>query len=228
MTDIISRLGGGPPPKKEQPGVLLQRLMSSTTYSEVLPFPRKDEHGEPLFEYRMRVLKQSEIDVCAASAEQHARRIFRGEKDAVGEDIARVRSEAWVEVYQNAKLVELLYHACREVEDAKRPLFTTPTQMRELLTADELAALFIAYELVQAKAAPLWEALTDDEVDKWIEVLVKGADMRPLVRLAPSALAQLAISLAFRLQNLRTDTGSPGSQFSDGASEDTLIEKPDA
>jgi hypothetical protein len=224
MPDITERLGGAMPPKAEPASALLQKLMGSTSPSEVLPFPRKDQDGRPLFEYRVRVLKQSEIDVCSASAEQHTRRVFKGQKDAVGEDIARVRAEAWDDVYQSAKLVELLYHACRDLDDPKFPLFTTPTQIRELLTVDEVAALFTAYRLVQEKLGPLWLSLTDDEVEAWIEKLCKGADLRPLALLAPSALAQLAISLAFRLQNLRTATGSSGSDSNAGAPDDSPID----
>lgn len=224
--DIESKLKGAAPKAgkpSEQPSALLQILIASEPHSEVLPFPRKGANGEPLFDYRMRVLKQSEIDVCAASAEQHARRVFRGDKEAVGDDIARVRAEAWDEVYRSAKVVELLFHACRDAENPKRPLFDTPGQIRELLTVDECAALVMAYDMVQAKFGPLWSALTDEELEKWIELLVKGADLRPLSRLAPSALAQLAISMAFRLRVLKTDTGSFGSPSLDGESDDSQI-----
>lgn len=217
IEEILANRAKHLPPKDVSDSELIRKLISVEPPSEVLGFPRYNEDGTPLFEFRMRVLTQQEIDECGVNAERHARDVLAG-KAKGGEDIKAVRAEAWEEIFINAKLVELLYLACREKDDVTKTLFVAPSRMRKILTQDELAALFSAYQSLQFKFGPLWRVLTDDEVDAWVEKLVGGMHAYPLSQLPPGQLVQLVLSLAYRLAALKTGTCSHGSQ-----SEDTTL-----
>lgn len=220
--DIVRRMNearSGAPPKDVQPSELARRLMDTKRPSDVVPFIRKDEDGKPLCEYRMCVLVQDEIDACGANAEDHVRRLFKDKLSATDSDIALIRREAWTEVYENAKLVEVLYAAMRDKDDVNKRLWTAPSEIRHYLTQDECACLYRSYEEAQYRWGPLWSMLTPEEIDEWLAKLTEGAADYPLGHLGQGALVQLIVSLAFQLRNLKTGTGSSGSP-----SEPTLTE----
>lgn len=218
---LLSRptIGDRSPPSDVAPSELMRRLMATQPPSEILPFPRKGDDGQPVFEYRLRVLTQQEIDSCCANAEQYTRKLLQGQLKITDAEVKHVRAEAWAEIYNNARLVELIFEACRDKDDPSRHLFTAPGLIRKLLTADEQAAIYHAYELVQAKYGPLWSQLSDAQIEEWIDRVVKGADLHPLSQLGPVALAMLVISMAFRLRASTTDGGSSGLPSDAGATE---------
>jgi hypothetical protein len=226
--DIASKLmqgaRAGGPPKDVEPSELARRLMDTKRPSDVLPFVRKDEDGNALCEYRMTILTQDEIDACWANAEQYTRRVFKSKLGANDEEINMIRREAWAEVYENAKLVEVLYTAMRDKDDVNKRVWTAPQEIRKLLTQDECATLFRSYEETQFMWGPLWRMLTADEIDAWIEKLTEGASNYPLGHLGQGALVQLIASLAFQLKNLKSDTGSSGSPSEPTASESSPSE----
>lgn len=217
-----ARAGG--PPKDVEPSELARRLMDTKRPSDILPFVRNDEDGNPLCEYRMTILTQDEIDSCWANAEQYTRRVFKSKIGTSDAEINMIRREAWNEVYENAKLVEVLYTAMRDKDDVNKRLWTAPSEIRKLLTQDECATLFRSYEEVQFKWGPLWRMLTAEEIDEWIVKLTEGAASYPLGHLGQGALVQLIASLAFRLKNLRSDIGSSGSPSEPTASENSPSE----
>jgi len=217
MLTARPQVGDQSPSPEVSPSETLRILAATEPPSEVLPFPRRNDKGEPAFEYRMRVLTQYEIDLCCANSEQYSRKLLQGQLKITDEQVKHVRNETWRDVYENAKLIELLFTACRDKDDPKRKLFDAPGQLRKLLTADECAALFQAYQLVQGKYGPLWSQLSDEQIEEWIDRIVKGADLHPLSQLEPVALAMLVVGMAYRIRALRTGTGSSGSDSSDGA-----------
>lgn len=210
----ILKAQGGPslgPPTDIPASELLQKLQSVERPSELVPFPRNDADGKPLFQYRCRILTQSEIDQAVANAERHARQVLKeGSASLTDEQIAHVRKEAWEEIYNNAKCVELIYASARDPSN-NLPLFATAAQIRKLLTADEAAAMFHAYTAVQFKLGPQWRVLSASEIEEWIDALTTGVGVYPLAHLEPGPLAQLAHSLAYHLRALKTGTGSAGS-----------------
>ena len=226
--NISEALKGKGPPKDVAPNALVAKLVQAEAPSEVLPFPRRDADGNPLFEFRMKVLTQQEIDIACANAERHTRTVLREKADLSNEDVKHVRVEAWDEIYQNARLIELLFHACKQVDDIKRGLFDAPGQLRKLLTADECAALFQMYVNVQYRYGPQWQELTEEEIDQWIDVLTEGIGSRAplaLLQLQQGQLAALVTSLAYRLRSSKTDTGSYGSPSTDGENETSPTEE---
>lgn len=227
----------------ERPSELVSRLMATERPSEVLPFPRNDANGKPLFSYRMCVLTQQELDSARSNAEKYTREMLRAtNKGFTDEQIANVRHEAWTEIYEDAKCYELLRVAMREVDftEAKvgmgseetirkfLPLFSSVKQMRDLLTTDEAIELFNAYSNVKARYAPLIMELTDDECEAWIEKLTEGAESYPFLHSAREVLIQLVVSMAYRLRASKTATGSSGSPSSDTPTEPSPIPSPES
>lgn len=193
-----------------EPSQLLVRLMDSRRPNELLPFPRLDDDGKPLFSYRMQILTQAELDEARANAERYTREKLKETQKITDEQVASVRREAWSEIYEDAKCVELLYLACRDPEDVTKPLFVAPRQIRTLITRDEAAAMFAAYEATQYRFGPQWRMLSDEECEKLIGKLEEGASAYPLLHLGPGALAQLVVSLVFQKHALKTVIGSSG------------------
>jgi hypothetical protein len=219
VAQALSSSEGRGPPADVAPGELLRKLIATEPPSEVCDFPRAGADGAPVLQYRMRVLTQYEVDGACANAEQYARRLLKDKSGMGHAEIREMRAEAWEEIYNNARLVELLYAACRDKEDASIRLFATPDDLRRLLTADELASLFNTYVTVQYRYGPLWRTLTDEEVEAWLARLESGVGAYPLSQLEPGQLVQLVTSLAEHLRSSRTDSGSPGSPSADGSSD---------
>lgn len=207
--------------EKPKPSEAFRILSSLERPSEVVGYPRFTADGEPVFRFRMRILTSQELDQAAAAADAYTRRILKDRHKFTSADIAEMRSESWREIFDNARLVELLYIACRDEENPKEPLFTTPDDLRKLCTADEQAQLFHTYIAVQERYGPLWRMLDEDEIDKWIDRLTAGVDSYPLADLGQGVLIQLVVSLAFRLASLRTGIGFAGLH-SDAGVNDTI------
>lgn len=216
------------PPADVPPSRLLAMLMATERPSEVRPFVRNGADGKPLFEYRMQILTQQELDTVRAKAENYTRECLRQTNKLTDEQVSAVRREAWSEIYEDAKCFELLRIAMREVTIVEAqagglssetfrkypPLFTSTRQMRDLLTTDEAASLFHEYEAIQFRYGPMWRLLTDDESEAWIERIVEGAGSFPFLALLPGERARLTVSLAFALRRLKIAIGSLGLDFS--------------
>jgi hypothetical protein len=213
------------------PNEFVRRLMDEHP-SEVLPFPRNGANGKPLFDYRMCVLSQRDLDGCLVDAERYAANQFKQGKKPTDEALGAVRGEAWTEVYNNAKIVEVLLKACRQCEAktsaaGKRyyePLFVGGEQIRSLLTPDEMASLFNAYRNVQFKFGPLFRMLDADQVDAIVNQLEEGWNAYPLQHLESGQLILIVASLAERLRSMRTDIGSSSGQQEPGTDDTSQIQ----
>lgn len=194
-----------------EPSELLSVFLSAERPHEVLPWIRCGSDGKPAGEFRMQVLKQREVDQCKVDAERYVRHM-------VGESSKEFSSEAWRDMYQDALCSELLYHACRHVDDAEKRLFGSPDDIREL-TADEVVSLYNSYEQIQFRFGPLFRLLTDEQIEWWIEALSRGAESIPFGQLSHGQLVQLIVSLGVRLQSSTTGRSSLGSASSDGLTE---------
>ena len=212
--------GMGPPPD-EAPGALLSKLMESAPGHITVPSPRLDDNGQPLGELGIVCLTRAQIDECVANAEAYVSRLLKQRGKSFDHDEQRqVNQEAWSELYNDAKVVEVLYHACRDPEDLSKRLFRSPEDIRRHLTPDEVVFLAEHYDTVQRKYGPLWKLLTAEECDQWIDVLSRGAeDQFPFGSLSRGQLVQLLVSLAYRLRSLTTGTFSSGADCAGPTSE---------
>ena len=233
MVDVEKALRGAAHAQSQSDDVpaneFVRKLMSRKRPSEVLPFPRVGQDGKPLFEYRMCVLSQQELDGCLYDAEMYAQRMFKDKKRPSSDELGAVRGEAWSEVYNNAKIVEILLRACRQVPEKTNPagkvyhdpLFIGGDQIRGLLTSDELASMFNAYLNTQFRFGPLWRYMTDDQVDAFVDRLEEGLSDSPLSHLEQGQLIVLVASLAARNRTLRMGTGSSGLPSESGTPNDS-------
>lgn len=203
------------PPKDIPASQLFTRMMDRARPGDVCPYPRLDDDGNPLGEYRMQVLTQGELDDAFLDAEKYVKRRQKERAKALGEneeESQRGNQEAWREVFESAKMVEVIWRAARDRETG-RPLFESPKQIRDNLSSQELTSLINAYDQVQHRFGPLYRSLTDTELEQWIQVLARGAEaaLGPLGLLSPGQLVQLIVSLASRLSTSPTSKPLPGS-----------------
>lgn len=176
---------------------------------KLVDYPRNGADGKPIGQVAIWVLTQEEQMVCSTEAERFTRDKLKGteiNRESFGYDA----------VYSNEACVQILFRACRDVNDIEgRTAFPTPSHIRQNLSAAECGALFQHYLTVQAELGPLASSLTEDEMDAWIKRIAEGGSAFPF-DLLPSDLQRiLALSMARRLHVSSTDTSSAGSQPSD-------------
>lgn len=221
------------PPDAIPPNALFEALCSIPRPFEIVDVPRKDPHGNFIAQTHMHVLTQQERMLSVSEAEKFAQRYLRGDKDARGKDKGDsflpqrgYESQGYDDLYNNELTVQLLYRACRRVEDPKWPFFASPTQLRGELSGDEIGALSAAYHVLQAQKGPLVITMSEGEVDEWIDKLEKGAASGPLGLLSSAARADLILHLVARLSNSSMGTTSSGSPADDGyrSSDDAYLD----
>jgi len=209
------------PPTDIAPSELIRRLGDTRRPSEEVPFVRRTEDGQPLFSYRMMVLSVDDLDVARANADLYTRTKLRDQLEMTEDQARQVRAETWEAIYKDALVVEVLYASMRQAEDVTKRVWDAPSQIRKLLTTDEVAALFDTYQGVQFRLGPIWRMFSEEECEAWIERLTAGAGAYPFVGLEQGQLIQLATSLAYRLRSLKTAIGSSGLPTSDGQHENS-------
>lgn len=206
-----------PPSSNADPADLWLRIAEMPRPSEVVDFPRNGADGAPVAQLRVWVLTQEEQIIAAASAEKQTRDILkRASQDVPKSDEAREGYEA---VYGNCAACEVLFRACRNLEDPKRNFFPSVVKMRETLTVDELGVLMNVYNEVQSKLGPIVSSLSGEEYEAWVELLAKGAAAFPLGRLSSRARTELIMRMASDLWSSWTSTSSNGSPPTDGQTE---------
>lgn len=173
-------------------------------------FPRTKADGtRPLI--HLQVLSQEEIFAARAQATKFAREVVKAEK-AEGADV-------FARVYEDAAAIELLFRACKRVENPKWPFFPGAPVMRKNLSQDETAVLMREYLLTQAQFGPIVGEMTEEEVDHWIERIARSGSRFPFGSLSLEATALLLQRMASRLSPSSTATsssGSPPASESDG------------
>ena len=165
----------------------------------------------------IRVLTQEEQMVCAAAAEDFARKTILRDKNAAIPKGDEAR-QGYDDIYKNAAAIEVLFRACRKVEDHKAPTFPSPNLLRSELSVDEVGVLFDHYLTTQAELGPIVARMSKEEVDAFVERLMASGDRFPLDLLSPGVLKTLLVSMASRLHSLLTASSSPGSQHESDSS----------
>ena len=215
----------GPPSASEaSPGQLFRKLTDMVRPHEVLPFPRSNDDGQPVGKYWLQVLTQAEVDDATIDAEKYIRTRAKARAEALGETseqaAERPNQEAWREMFESARMVELIWRAARREEEPRLPLFDAPEVIRNHCLPAEITTIVNSYDCVQRKFGPLFKLLTAEEVEAWVEILIKGGEEAygPFGLLSPGQLEQLLMSFARRFSRSATDKSSPGLQSDDGTS----------
>jgi hypothetical protein len=170
--------------------------------SEEIDFPRYNADGTPVGRLRVRVLAQ----------EDHDRARLKGEAAILANGKTRedLTNPATREVVADAIAREVLAVACLTAEELTKDEKGHPVYGRVFRNAedllkirpDELAVLFSAYQMVQAKYGPFESTVTEDDVTAWIKRLEAGASALPFAQVPSHRLPELAMSLAHRAYTL--------------------------
>lgn len=218
------------PPEDIGPSELFLKLKEAPP-SEVVPFPRMDSEGKPIYHVRIRVLREEDRQRALRLARESIKR-HKLTPEEMDTHIGRT-------MQNDAVQKELIAMACLEAENSGdmdppfyRRIFTGGADL-DVLTPHELMVLFNQYEVTQAKFGPLFNMMNDEnELSFWLKRLQEGAEEHPLLqlglpelvlvtyrvlsrhlglcRLLDSQLENLPESLAARLLPLEIGTGFYG------------------
>ncbi len=207
------------PPKDIAPSELFLKLLECPRPTEVINYPRKDPAtGEAIGKIRIQVLTQEEHDRARIAAHRTMK--------AQGFDKDDLAGATMQEVLGDSVARELLAMACLmadgvELEDDKQTygrVFRDAGDLKKL-GSDEIAVLFNAYMLVQAKYGPFESSVSSAaDVDAWVTRLMEGGSSFLLLQLPLPALVELTWLLAQRVSGQLGSKESP-TLSSDASSE---------
>jgi len=150
-------------------------------------------------------LTQNEQMASNAEADRFAKKLLR---ESQKKDEATLGYDS---IYSNEVAVQVLYRACRDVQNYKQAAFPTPSDMREKITADEIGGLFALYCSVAAEVGPLVTRMSDEEMEAWVVALAEGGAQYPFALLSAECQQRLLSFMASRLHSFWTATPSAGS-----------------
>lgn len=165
----------------------------------VVDFPRKGDDGQPLGQLRIRVLTQEEQMASASAAEKLTKEMLKeGKKDELG----------YERLFSDALCVELLFRACRDVNDTSRTAFPSTKSIRSALTTDECSMLFQHYLTVSVELGPTVLTMSDDEFDHWVDRLAEGGSAFPFGLLSSELQTILPVYMARQLKSLKGNSSA--------------------
>ncbi|MDI3282113.1 hypothetical protein QHF83_02285 [Polyangium sp. 15x6] len=202
------------PPKDIKPYDLWEQITALPRPHRVVPFPRFNEDGESLGDIAMVVLTQEEVTAANISAEKYVRKTF---KDNVGEiPMVNEKSEGYANLFSSRASTEILFRACRKVDDVEKAFFPSREAIGQRLTTDEVAVLMNHYMRVQSELGPIVSNMSQEEMDAWVEMLAEGGNAYPLDLLSSVQLTTLLVYMASQLHASRKANSSPGTQPENG------------
>lgn len=177
-------------PSDIEAGDLWAQLTAVPLPHRPVPFVRKLPSGDPVM-IDMVVLTHEETMAITASTERWVRAKLKDAAAQKGE-----QSFAYESLFESRSSCELLFRCCRKVDDIESSFFPTPDSIQRSLTTDEIAVLVLDYTRLRAELGPIVHELSQDELDAWIELLVKGASSVPFAQLSLGAQHQLLMHMA--------------------------------
>ena len=161
--------------------------------------------GQPVGQVAMWPLTQEEQMASNAEADRFTKALL---KDPQREGEANL---GYAHTYSNEVAVQVLYRACRDINDRKRPAFPSPTLMRAAFSTDEIGVLFNSYCTVQLELGPIIAYMTSEEMEGLIVKLYKGGSNFPFDSLSWEQQKTLLSFLVSQVVNFWTAMFSVGS-----------------
>lgn len=137
---------------------------------------------------RLRVLSKASLQDSTFAA----RRWFEDSKIVV--DLVTI------EAFKDEETIQILYRSLSDSETSK-PLSSSVDVFRSSVTTDELSELAKAYQAFEAEVSPNVDAMTDEEVEKFLRRLKKK----------PDETIDSVTSIAFARRLLRFSVSQPPS-----------------
>jgi hypothetical protein len=155
----------------------------------------------------IRILTGEEIQECIFSAEKYVQDAYKRLKiDIPKRDDF---SDSYRTALDNREFVEILYRACRNPEDIKKPFFVTGVNsIAKVLTNQEIIVIYNEYLILQNELGPIVNKMEAGEMNIWIEKLARGGTAYFLGSLSAQAQTKLIQYMACQLTRLQTDKSS--------------------
>lgn len=193
--------------KKEEltPSALWLELTKIPRPTREIPVPRcKPDTDEPIGSVMIWPLTQEEQMAANAEADRFTKQLL---KDPQRKDEANL---GYHHTFTNEVAIQVLWRACRDVDDIARPAFPSPRHMRETFTTDEIGVLFSNYCTVQSEVGPIFVQMSEEEYEALIVRLVEGGSAFPFDGLSWELQRALVRFMASRLVNCWTAMSSHG------------------
>jgi hypothetical protein len=195
-------------PEAIAPSELWTKLAQSKRPTKEVDFPRIDPAtGESIGKLLMRPLNQGELLAAQAGAMRFAKELLKNEPEL----LPQIEQSA---VFQNACACEILFRACRRIENADMPVFPTAASVRDPingLSHDECGVLMRDYEFVQLELGPIASYLSEEQQEALIKRLQEGGSAVPLASLSLGQWTDLTMHMASRCATSQTVNFTPGS-----------------
>lgn len=189
------------PPAGKKASELWVEMQAMPRPHQIVDFPRKHpDTGKPIGQVALWILTSDENLAASIAAEKLVRTELK-EGGSLGYEAA----------FGNASAIEILFRACRDVNDLTRQVFPSTKEMRRVLTTEECGVLFEAYMSLTATIGPIISHLTQAEADAWIDRLVEGGSHDPLGFFSSAGLRTLLRGAVSRLAKSPTPRSSAGS-----------------
>ena len=198
------------------PSELWVQITAMPRPHRTVDFPRMNDKGEPVAQISMQVLTQEEQITASIESERFSRKHIK--------DMPKSSEphRGYDDTYNNQAACEILFRACRRVDDMTLPFFPSPSAIRQNLTPDEVGVLVRSYYIVQDEVGPIIAKMSSEETEAWIMRLKEGASGVPLAYLSPEAATQLVLSLVSRVGLSATPTSSHGTPSEESMASGTL------
>lgn len=190
------------------PSELWTALTAIPRPTRKVPFPRNiPGTQQPIGFVQMWPLTQDEQHAANASADRFAKELM---KDPQRKEDANL---GYYHAYTNDLAIQVIYRACRDVNDIERAAFPSPKLLRQHLTTDEAGVLFAKYCTMQAEIGPIRAKMTKQEYEALIIRIAEGGSADPLDSISLEQRKSLTVFLASRLVACWTAMSVAGLQL---------------
>lgn len=191
--------------EKLEPSELWRALTALPRPTRAMPLPiYKPGTEEPIGEVQVWPLTQEEQMAANAAADKFTKELL---KDPQKKDEANL---GYHHTYTNEVAVQVLFRACRDKDDTKRPAFPSPNLMRQKFSTDQIGVMFHSFCTIQSELGPIRAHLTQEETEALIIRLAEGGSAFPFDSCSWEQQRTLVLSMASQLLSCWTVMSSAG------------------
>lgn len=180
--------------EKLEPSELWRALTALPRPTREMPLPIfKPGTEESIGSVLVWPLTQEEQMAANAAADKFTKELL---KDPQKKDEANL---GYHHTYTNEVAVQVLYRACRDPNDEKRPAFPSPGLMRQKFSTDQIGVMFHSFCTIQSELGPIRAHLTKEETEALLFRLVEGGSAFPFDSCSWEQQRTLVLSTASQL-----------------------------